>query len=449
MNPDPGNIPLYNFIIFLLILCNALLILMTGAFDSVSRTNVRHIIETEKDRRAIRLANLLKKPLEYRYTNRLISVLIMCAGSAIIFIQWNQGGGWLRLAIYLILLVSMGEIFPLKLSIMHREKMALAFAGIQRGLCVFFFPATKMAVIIANTFLRIFRQRVEDVDREFSEEEVMSMLEVGQEKGELKEEGKKMIDSIFRFDDELAYEIMTPRTDVFMIDLNDPTNEYMDKLMELRYSRIPVYQDDPDNIKGIILIKDYLIKARKAGFDKVDIKSILRKPYFVPETKNIDALFVELQQDKQHMAVLIDEYGGFSGIVTMEDIIEEIVGDIDDEYDEDDEIIEKTGENTYLIDGNVDIDDLNEELNSDFESENSETVGGLILDTIGRIPEDGYVNKTVIIGKYIFTILSVNGRRIKKVKLEIEKREADGDEEGKVDIRKADAETSEESGSVG
>ena len=212
---------------------------------------------------------------------------------------------------------------------------------------------------------------------------------------------------------------MTPRTDVFLIDINDPAEEYLDELMELRYSRIPVCEDDTDNVIGILHIKDYLIKAREAGFDKVDIRSILRKPYFVPETKNIDSLFYELQIEKQHIAVLIDEYGGFSGIVTMEDIIEEIVGDIDDEYDQEEHIIEKIDDNHYLVDGNVSLSDLCEETDINLESENSETIGGFIIDILGEIPEEGDENRDIEFENYVFTILSVKERRIEKVKVQI------------------------------
>ena len=205
------------------------------------------------------------------------------------------------------------------------------------------------------------------------EEEVMSILEAGQESGVLKEEGKKMINSIFALDDKLAYEIMTPRTDVFVIDIEDPPEEYVDDLMKLRYSRIPVCQGETDNIIGILNIKDYLIQAWEKGFESVDIASILRAPYFVPETKNIDALLFELQKMKQQIAILIDEYGGFSGIVTMEDIIEQVVGDIDDEYDEEVEIIDKVDDHIYLVDGDVSLEDLDEELGIDLTSETSET----------------------------------------------------------------------------
>ena len=251
------------------------------------------------------------------------------------------------------------------------------------------------------------------------EEEVMSILEAGQESGVLKEEGKKMINSIFALDDKLAYEIMTPRTDVFVIDIEDPPEEYVDDLMKLRYSRIPVCQGETDNIIGILNIKDYLIQAWEKGFEAVDIASILRTPYFVPETKNIDALLFELQKMKQQIAILIDEYGGFSGIVTMEDIIEQVVGDIDDEYDEEEEIIDKVDDHIYLVDGDVSLEDLDEELGIDLTSEPSETIGGFLIDMLGEIPDENDVGRIIEFENYQFKIMAIQDRRIERVKIYI------------------------------
>ena len=251
------------------------------------------------------------------------------------------------------------------------------------------------------------------------EEEVMSILEAGQESGVLKEEGKKMINSIFALDDKLAYEIMTPRTDVFVIDIEDPPEEYVDDLMKLRYSRIPVCQGETDNIIGILNIKDYLIQAWEKGFESVDIASILRTPYFVPETKNIDALLFELQKMKQQIAILIDEYGGFSGIVTMEDIIEQVVGDIDDEYDEEEEIIDKVDDHIYLVDGDVSLEDLDEELGIDLTSETSETIGGFLIDMLGEIPDENDVGRIIEFENYQFKIMAIQDRRIERVKIYI------------------------------
>jgi putative hemolysin len=216
---------------------------------------------------------------------------------------------------------------------------------------------------------------------------------------------------------------MTPRTDVFMIDVNDDRSEYAEELMELTHSRIPVYEDDPDNIIGILHIKDYLHDATHKGFEGVDIRSIIRPAYFVPETKNIDSLFRELQIGKQHLAILIDEYGGFSGIVSVEDIIEQIVGDIDDEFDEADRIIEKIDDHTYIADGNVYLDDLEEETGVELESDTSETIGGFIIDLMGEIPKEDVKYPPVLYDMYDFTILSVKDRRIEKVRIDIRDKE--------------------------
>ena len=323
------------------------------------------------------------------------------------------------LAVYMVVLLSIGQFFPRKLGLQHDEKIADATESLLNTVATVFRPVTFLLMLIADILLKLFRQQTQVVDGSFSEEEVMSMLEVGQESGVLKEEGRKMINSIFAFDDKLAYECMTPRTDVFMIDIDDPIEEYLDDLMTLRYSRIPVYRDDSDNIIGILNVKDYFRQAREDSFETVEIEPILRKAYFVPETKNIDSLFFELQKLKQQIAILIDEYGGFSGIVTMEDIIEQVMGDIDDEYDEEEEIIDKIDDHIYLVDGDVNLDDLDEELGVNLQSESSETIGGFIIDMLGEIPDETAVGRIVAYENYELKIMAVQDRRIERVKIYI------------------------------
>lgn len=425
MTSDPGNIPLFIFISLVLMTLNCVVVLSTSALEAVSRSKIKQMATNEDnpDLHAKKLVKLLEKPSKYRYANRLMSYVLWSIPLILLLnLPFNSIA---IIAVYTCVTFAFTELFPRKLGRQHSEKLALSFAPVQSFMCTVTFPFVWVLLMFANVLLKMFRQDTNVDDREFSEDDVMSMLEVGQESGVLKEEGKKMIHSIFAFDDELAYEIMTPRTDVFLIDINDPPEEYLDQLMELRYSRIPVCEDETDNIIGILHIKDYLIKARESGFDNVDIRSILRKPYFVPETKNIDALFFELQREKQHIAVLIDEYGGFGGIVTMEDIIEEVMGDIDDEYDEENEIIEKIDDYTYMVDGNVQLDDLNEELNIHLESDNSETIGGFIIDILGEIPEDGNIVNTLELNGITFDIVSVKERRIEKVKIITGQKEKD------------------------
>lgn len=339
--------------------------------------------------------------------------------------------------VFILLLAIISLVFiiflPRQLAMQHKQGTTLNLSGYAIFWIELFRPFRFFIVQITNLILAVLRQEKGNYTEAFSLESIMTMLEVGQERGEIKEEGKRMINSIFAFDDKLAYEVMTPRTNVFMINVHEEPAAYLDELMELRFSRIPVCDGDSDNIIGILNIKDYLIKAREEGFDRVDIPSILREPYLVPETKNIDSLFFELQKEKQHIAILIDEYGGFSGIATMEDIIEEVMGDIDDEYDEEQVDIEKLGIDRYLLSGNTDLDDINEELGTDLESESSETIGGFLLDLMGEIPEDSSdspaANIMLNYENYLFTIESIKDRRIEKVELKILEKKEDEEEE--------------------
>ena len=396
MSNDLGSVPMQTGIILLLIAIHGLFVLINTALGASGRNKEK-------------LAS----------ANKLIILLCAVFGGLLAFTEiW-------KLVVYLVLLVSLGQYFPRKIALQHAEAIAEKTLAFDDAAATILRPVTWTLMLIADILLRIFRQKTKVDDGEFSEEEVMSMLEVGQETVVIKEEGKKMINSIFAFDDKLAYEVMTPRTDVFLIDIEDQPDEYLDDLMTLRHSRIPVCEGETDNIIGILNIKDYLIKAREDGFDAVDIKSILRKAYFVPETKNIDSLFFELQKTKQQIAILIDEYGGFSGIVTMEDIIEQVMGDIDDEYDEEEEIIDKIDDNTYLVDGDVSLDDLDEEIGVNLESESSETIGGFIIDILGEIPDESDVGRIIEFENYQFKIMAIGERRIERVKIYILEKDDD------------------------
>ena len=434
MSSDAG--PMWGQIIVLVVLVavNAYFAAAEIAIVSVNKNRIR-TLANEGNKKAEALSKLIDDPNKFLSAIQVIITLAGFFSSAKAATSFSEGmgrtlEGWgipygEGIAVFVITLILsfftlvFGELFPKRIAMLHADKVAMAVVKPIQIISAVFKPFVWLLSISVTIVLKIFRQKTDVAGEEYSEADVVSMLETGQEKGELKEVGKKMITSIFAFDDMLAYEVMTPRTEVFSIDINAPTEEYIDELMELRYSRIPVYEDDSDNIIGILYIKDYLIKARQEGFDNVDFRSILRKPYFVPETKNIDALFFELQSTKQHIAVLIDEYGGFSGIVTMEDIIEEVMGDIDDEYDEEEPDIQKVSDDTYVMEGSMDLDDINDELNTDLESDNSETIGGLIIDILGEIPDESDVGKEVEFGNYKFKIDSIKERRIEQITMKI------------------------------
>ena len=443
---EDGSLPSYLFLILIILIMvfNGLVVACKRALDYIDRNIIKDMLEDEPENKSLQtVTDFLAKPSKYHYADHaasfisiivcfmLFNVLLICKDYTAGITGSDRFGLLILILLNLcfyIFYTSLSDILPKKLAAQASEAVGVGLIGFQKFIYIITLPLVWICKAIANIILRIMGKKVDVDDSYFSEDKVMSMLDRGQESGEIKEEGRKMIDSIFEFDDLLAYEIMTPRTDVFMFDLDDDRSEYFEELMELTHSRIPVYKGDPDNIVGILHIKDYLYNATKKGFDNVDIKKLLRPAYFVPETKNIDSLFRELQIERQHLAILIDEYGGFSGIVSVEDIIEQIVGDIDDEFDEEDRIIEKVNDTTFIVDGNVYLYDLEEETDVELESETSETVGGFIIDLLGEIPRENVKYKPISYEDYSFTILSVKDRRIVKIRIEKTEREDGSDE---------------------
>ncbi len=416
----PLYIPVCMIVVIMII--NSLVVASKRALDYIDRNAIKEMLEDEPENKRLQaVTGFLAKPSKYHYADHAASFISIIAAFMIFNVVMYQRVSAPLLAAcnlgFYIIYTSLSDILPKKIAAQSSEETGVKLIGFQQFIYVITFPLVWICKGIANVFLKIMGKKTDVDDSYFSEDKVMSMLDRGQESGEIKEEGRRMIDSIFEFDDLLAYEIMTPRTDVFMIDLDDDRSEYFDEMMELTHSRIPVYKGDPDNIVGILHIKDYLYNATRKGFDNINLKKLLRPAYFVPETKNIDALFRELQINRQHLAILIDEYGGFSGIVTVEDIIEQIVGDIDDEFDEEDRIIEKIDDNTFIVDGNVYLDDLEEETDVELESETSETIGGFIIDLMGEIPKERVKYEPVRYEDYEFTILKVKDRRIEKIRI--------------------------------
>ena len=272
--------------------------------------------------------------------------------------------------------------------------------------------------------------KTEDEEEADTEEEIKALLKMGNESGTFDDDEREMIDSVFKFDERNAREIMVPRRDVITIDIDDPFEELIDEILETRHSRIPVYEENIDNIIGVLHVKDVMIELRKNPLDQMDIRGMLHKPFFVPETKDADELFRTMQETRHHMAILVDEYGGFSGIVTIEDLVEEIMGDINEEYEDVVPDIEPVSEDEYRLDGGILIDDLNEELGLKLETENYDTLSGYLIEKLGHIPakEDRDVVET---DNLVFTVEEVKDNRIAHVMLKIlPKPEAEEDEHG-------------------
>lgn len=308
-----------------------------------------------------------------------------------------------------------GELFPKRIALQKAETIAMFSIRPVIWISKIALPFVKLLSGSTNLLVRLFRLDSEGLEEKVSEEEIRSLIQVGEETGVINAEEKDMIESIFKFDDILAKEIMIPRSEVFMVDIEEDSEEIIDNLLNSPYSRIPVYEGDLDNIIGVIYLKDILRRA-KSGIADINIREIIRKPYFVPENKNIDKLFGELKYNKVHMAILIDEYGGFSGIITMEDLIEEVMGNIFDEYDSAEEYIQKIDNFTYMLDGITPLSDLNKYFHLNINSPNVESLGGYIIEKLGRLPESG--EEIIIKNKNIsMRIEEVDHNRIERIKM--------------------------------
>ncbi len=280
----------------------------------------------------------------------------------------------------------LGELVPKRLAMKYDEKIAFGTIGMIRFISVLTAPFVKILTFVTNVISKLFGIS-ENEEEIVTEEEIKMMIDEGEEKGTIEEEEKEMLHNIFEFNDITVSEVMTHRTDMYAIEINSNIEDIIQELDAYKYSRIPVYEETIDDIKGILFLKDLLkyLPSKKA----VKIKNIMREAYFVSENKPINALFKDLQKKKLQMAVVIDEYGGTAGVVTMEDLLEEIVGNIFDEYDEVENDYTKIDDTTFLIHGSVSINNLKKILNIEIPEGDYETLSGYLLELLGRVPQDG------------------------------------------------------------
>lgn len=431
-----ANSLIFQFILILILtLINAFFSASEMAIVSLNKNKIKVLAE-EGNKNAILIERLLQEPTKFLSTVQVGITLasFFSSASAATGIS-NVFGNSLEtlnipyaheisLIVVTIILsyitLVFGELLPKRLALQNSQKIAMYAVKPIMLTSKITIPFVKLLSISTNFLIRLFNVNSKNLEEKVSKEEIKSLVDVGQEHGVINETEKDMINSIFEFDDKLAKEVMTPRTNVYMINIDDCANTYLNSLLNEKYSRIPIFQENIDNIIGILYMKDFLCEAYKVGFDNVNLRNILHTPYFVPEMKNIDELFKELQISRKHMAILIDEYGGFSGIVTIEDLIEEVMGDIGDEFDDEEILLKNISKNTFLASGLISINELNEKLhiNLDSESDDYDTLGGFIIKLIGYIPkkdDDCIVNYKNI----IFKIKEVNKKRIVKVEITI------------------------------
>lgn len=434
MDETPGTTNVISQLLFLLILtiANAFFAGAEMATVSVNKNKIKMLAENG-NKNAQLLQELLKEPTKFLSTIQVaitLSGFLASASAATSFsapldiLMTKLGipyGETIAIIIVTVVLsfftLVFGELVPKRIALQKAEAISLFTIKPVLFISRLTSPFIKLLSFSTGLVLQVLGMKAENLEENISKEEIKSMVEAGQANGVFNETEKEMINSIFEFDDILASEIMIPRTDVYSIDIDASIGEYLDELLETKHSRIPVFEEDIDNIIGVLYIKDLILEARNKGFENVDIRSILRKPYLVPESKNIDTLFKEMQKSKKYIAILIDEYGGFSGIVTMEDLVEEVMGNIDDEYDDNEPKLEKIDNRIYLVDGLYPVDELIDILNIDIVSKNHNTISGYLIDTLGEIPDNSYLDKEIKINNTIFKIKSIKENRIDKIEL--------------------------------
>ncbi len=305
-----------------------------------------------------------------------------------------------------------GELVPKRIAMENAEKFSKFSISIISVLAKIMSPFVKFLTWSTDVVSKLFGVKKES-EETVTEEEIRMMVDVGQEKGTINDDEKEMINNVFELNDKEVSEIMIHRTEMFALEDTMSVSDVSKKLIEgeYRYSRIPVYNEDIDNIEGILYIKE-LLRANS----NVKIKKLLKDTLFIPESKRINEVFKEMQKNKIHMAIVVDEYGGTAGVVTMEDILEEIVGDIYDEYDPVEEKYEKIDENTYIVDGQMSILDFEKLIGVKNIDTEYDTVSGYLMELMDRVPseEENHVIET---DKLVFKIEEFDDRRISKVKV--------------------------------
>lgn len=306
-----------------------------------------------------------------------------------------------------------GELVPKRLAMKKTETISFFVVSPLIALSTVTSPFVKLLSVSTNFVVRLFGIDPAAEEEMVTEEEIRMLVDVGEEEGAIDENEREMINNIFEFDNKEVCDIMTHRTEIVGIPITASIKEIMDIVKEAKFTRYPVYEENIDDIIGILNIKDFIQLTE----DRNDfcLKNIIRQPYFVPSSKKADELFRELQSTKTHMAVVIDEYGGTAGIVTIEDLLEEIVGNIFDEYDEEEKEFEKLDENTFIISGVTSLDRVTEVLDVDLPVDDYDTLSGFIIGQLGRIPEEGETPE-VEFEEIVFKVEKVEEKRIARVK---------------------------------
>jgi len=411
--------------LIVILVCLMLAALASAAETSltgVRRSRIQQLAEEEHNKRAQLVFALVKTPWRFLTTILVLnSVAVIVASSVATELALSSlpaHPAWLRnvaaSVVMAVLVLIFAEITPKIIAIQGAERWSLRLGPLVRLLAVVLGPIVAVLSWLASGIARLTGTQSARLDQLVTEEELRLLVEVSERQGQLLEAERQMIHGVFEFGDTLVREVMRPRIDVTAVEVNTPFQEVLGVAMEAGHSRIPMYEDSIDNVVGVLYAKDllrYLLPEKQS----VELKALARPPYFVPESQKVDQVFREMRTKKVHMAIVLDEYGGTAGIVTIEDLLEEIVGEIQDEYDTEAPAIEQAGDGVFVVDGSVTMGTIGELLDLDLESQAYDTIGGLVYSQLGAAPQEG---ATTTVGQMQATVVEMDGRRVRRVRIE-------------------------------
>jgi len=420
-------------LLIILILLNAFFAAAEIAFISLNDAKIDHQVK-EGNKKAIKIKGMLENPSKFLATIQIGITLAGFLSSAFaseafakdlaeILNGWIPSisfNAWNSISIVLITIVLsyftliFGELVPKRIAMKYSEKISFATIGLIKAVSVFTAPFVKLLTISTNIVSKLFGVS-ESEEETVTEEEIRMMVDVGNENGTIDQEEREMINNVFEFDDKVVSEIMVPRVDVYALNIDMTISQVIDEITsdkDFRYSRIPVYENTIDEIKGIVYIKDILMSQKNKN---VKIKNLVKDAYFVPDTMSVNDLFEALRKKRKQIAIVVDEYGGTAGLVTMEDILEEIVGEIYDEYDLVKKEYEKKDDNTYMLNGSLPIYEVEKLFDITIPEGDYDSISGYVIDLLGRLPaEKEYA--TAETENMIYKVEKVEDNRIIKIK---------------------------------
>lgn len=422
--------------LLLLILLNAFFAASEIALISLNDNKIR-IMAEDGDKKALLVRKILGEPSKFLATIQIGITLAGFLASAFASESFSENlvnlikltgleipEVWLKtLSVFTITIILsyftlvFGELVPKRIAMKKAEAISMFAIKPLNFLSTVTAPFVKLLTLSTNFFVRLFGMNPNEEDEEITEEEIRMMVDVGEEKGTIHETEKFMINNIFEFNNKTVSDIMTHRTNIIALPIDADLDKVLKLVNEERYSRIPIYQDNIDNIVGVLHAKHLLQYITERNDEELfSLSNMIRQPYFVPVSKRTDELFKEIQKNKNHIAIIIDEYGGTAGIVTLEDLIEEIVGNIFDEDDEEEKDIEVLDENTFLMNGLLSLDIVEEYLAIDLPIEEYDTLSGFLIGQLGRIPINDE-NPIVEFNGLVFKVEEVNDKKIIKAKI--------------------------------